>query len=143
MTTIASSPFKEHILAVGRYVSPLYRAAVQPSRCPHSYDENLRIFDSRNIRSALHTVPTGGGIWRTKWHPSPARPGDLLLACMHGGAKTVRLGGGGDGWEITHDFQAHESIAYGAGWGTEVDDAGESTVATCSFYDHTLHLWRA
>lgn len=78
---------------------------------------------------------------------------------MHGGFKVVRVDEAvlegsseeevsedqmkGDGWEITHEFQEHGSIAYGADWSRLVDGKGESVVATCSFYDHLLHMWRA
>jgi diphthamide biosynthesis protein 7 len=49
----------------------------------------------------------------------------------------------GDCWRVTHKFQEHGSIAYGADWSMKLDERGESAVATCSFYDHLLHLWRA
>ncbi len=158
VTTIASNPHVEHMLAVGRFV-PLWYPFDGWLTSTHSYDAHLRIFDARNARTPLRKIPVGGGIWRTKWHPSVERPGDVLLACMHGGFKIVRvheavLGGEseeeisdnqkvGDGWQITHEFQDHGSIAYGADWSKLVDGKGESAVATCSFYDHLLHLWRA
>jgi diphthamide biosynthesis protein 7 len=131
-------------------------------------------------------------VWRTRFHPSAERKGDVLLACMHGGFAVVRLdasivgavasaGAGGEGspdWggkgtdesagaEIVTVFEGHESLAYGADWsrasprrgrgrgGERVDEDGDgsgggvehegktSLVATCSFYDHTLHTWRA
>ena len=104
-----------------------------------------------------------GGVWRTKFHPDPSRKGDILLACMHGGFTVVHLDGGivGDsdgsapewsagqeGVEIVRVFEGHESLAYGADWshapGIEGQGGqGESLVATCSFYDHTLHTWKA
>lgn len=124
----------------------------------YSYDENLRIFDARNAKTALETIPVGGGIWRTKWHPSAKRKGDVLLACMHGGFKVVHL----DEpqlwlapdekktvrtWAETTSFDKHKSIAYGVDWqrGTSPEAlmTDDSLVASCSFYDHLLHLWRA
>ncbi|OCF39592.1 WD40 repeat domain 85 [Kwoniella heveanensis CBS 569] len=159
VTTISSSPHTPHLLAVG------------------SYDENLRIFDSRSPLEPLTTIPLGGGIWRTRFHPSIDRKGDILNACMHDNFKIVRLdpsllshfddndismsiGGHGDvdaksGWEIVKQFEAHDSLAYGADWsrlpgrsdsiGAGVDrdcPAEGSLIASCSFYDHAMHLWR-
>lgn len=136
VTTIVSNPHVEHMLAVG------------------SYDSNLRIFDARNPRTALQTIDVGGGIWRTKWHPSPHRKGDVLLACMHGGFNVVRLDDadkwldGGDSahtWSKIAHFDKHESIAYGVDWQRGIIDGTEEQdrlVASCSFYDHLMHMWR-
>ncbi|WFD41484.1 DNA topoisomerase [Malassezia psittaci] len=52
-----------------------------------SYDEKIRIFDARKPQRPLATEEVGGGIWRTKWHPSKANA--LLLGCMHGGVHIV------------------------------------------------------
>ncbi|WVQ94527.1 hypothetical protein IAU59_001606 [Kwoniella sp. CBS 9459] len=162
VTTISSSPHTPHLLAVG------------------SYDENLRIFDARSPLEPLTTIPLGGGIWRTRFHPSIERKGDILNACMHDNFKIVRLATStlsrfdesgsekgvsieeamnGDGWEIVKVFEAHESLAYGADWSRlpqrqggvttsgSIGDGGENDVegnliASCSFYDHAMHLWR-
>ncbi|KAK8861450.1 hypothetical protein IAR55_002269 [Kwoniella newhampshirensis] len=147
VTTITPSPHTPHLLAVG------------------SYDESLRIFDSRSPLRPLTTIPLGGGIWRTRFHPSPQRGGDVLNACMHDGFKIVRLdpsltglvdqgqkvgmeeeeedGGGGDG-RVVKVFKGHESLAYGADWCRLPlpPDGKESLVASCSFYDHAMHVWR-
>lgn len=84
---------------------------------------------------------------------------------MHGGFNVVRLplslvgtaitgnqAGDGGQVEIVARFEGHESLAYGADWcrlppghlesgGEEV--VGDSLIASCSFYDHKMHLWRA
>jgi diphthamide biosynthesis protein 7 len=128
----------------------------------------------------LTTIPCAGGIWRTRFHPSPSRPGDILLACMHGGFTVVRLGPALVGtpspsdtvdsasrgesshladldWtslkEGTHGepgpyedivrFEEHGSLAYGADWSRLPSKGGQSLAASCSFYDHAMHLWRA
>ncbi|WVW80033.1 hypothetical protein I302_102006 [Kwoniella bestiolae CBS 10118] len=136
VTTIASSPHTEHLLAVG------------------SYDEILRIFDTRSPLTPLTTIHLGGGIWRTKFHPSSERKKHILNACMHDNFKIVNLPNSiinlqsssnsdeGRG-EIITTFEDHESLAYGVDWSRlPSDSCGETLVASCSFYDHAMHLWR-
>lgn len=125
-----------------------------------SYDEHLRLFDARNIKQPLRKIHVGGGIWRTKWHPSANRKSEVLLACMHGGFNIVDVGeeltagGASQNWSfgleeencaITTRFDKHESIAYGVDWSMQqIEALGErSVVASCSFYDHLLHMWHA
>ena len=88
-----------------------------------------------------------------KWNPSSERKDDLLVACMHDGCKVLRfdLSGGGDethqlnSHEVVKRFDKHESMAYGADWSykTGNKDMGSTVVASCSFYDHLLQIWRA
>ncbi|KAK4685685.1 diphthine methyl ester acylhydrolase, partial [Tremellales sp. Uapishka_1] len=121
VTTIACSPHTEHLLAVG------------------SYDANLRLFDARSLARPLYTLPVGGGVWRTKFHPARQRKGDVLLACMHDGFKIVHLDEGNkEGGEIVQEFRGHESLAYGVDWSS----APGGLIASCSFYDHLMHLWK-
>lgn len=94
-----------------------------------------------------------GGIWRLKWHPTD--PTRLLVAGMHGGFKVVDFDGlalndgvDADGWltpgqgRLHTRFDKHESLAYGADWSDGGRTAeGRDLVASCSFYDHMLHVW--
>ena len=48
-----------------------------------SYDENLRLFDTRQMRRPVSTSPLGGGVWRVKWEPLSGHC--LLTATMHNG----------------------------------------------------------
>ncbi|KAI0778192.1 WD-40 repeat-containing protein [Trametes elegans] len=138
VTTIQSHPHIEHILAVG------------------SYDNTVRLFDTRKPYVPVTQADVGGGAWRVKWHPSAARKNDLLVACMHDGFKVVRfdlvpgddssctLSSSDKPWEVTKRFDEHTSLAYGADWSFNGDkERNDTLVASCSFYDHALHLWRA
>lgn len=133
VTCIQVHPFAENILAVG------------------SYDNTVRIFDSRKMSVPLTEVDVGGGAWRVKWHPSVSNKEDLLVACMHDGFKVVRCALEGEGLEVTVSgspsvssrFNAHASLAYGVDWQhrSSQDRGTASIVASCSFYDHMLCLW--
>jgi len=102
----------------------------------------------------LSKTDIGGGAWRVKWHPSASRKSDLLVACMHDGFKILRFDGlaseaanpedilqGGSGSIFQH-FDKHESLAYGVDWSFAPSSNDQKTaIASCSFYDHTLHFW--
>lgn len=70
---------------------------------------------------------------------------------MHDGFKVVQfdLGSsdgdiplGSDG-NIVKRFDEHTSLAYGADWSFSPSKSNNDTIiGSCSFYDHTLHLWR-
>lgn len=52
-----------------------------------SYDDKLRIWDKRHLKTQLSELKFGGGVWRTKWHPENK---DLLLvAAMSDGFHIV------------------------------------------------------
>ncbi|CAO3637446.1 unnamed protein product [Cunninghamella echinulata] len=115
VTTMQSNPHREHVLATG------------------SYDEHVYLWDTRSLRLPVSKIRTeGGGIWRLKWHPS--HPTILLSASMHAGAFVI------DTMEnnIVSSFLDHQSMAYGADWSFQSD-----IIASCSFYDHILHLWKS
>ncbi|KAH8102665.1 WD40-repeat-containing domain protein [Cristinia sonorae] len=134
VTTIQSHPFVEHLLAVG------------------SYDNTVRLFDVRKPLRPLVQADVGGGAWRVKWHSSPERKEDLLVASMHDGAKVVRfnhailgsLPSATQEWEITQRMDKHESMAYGADWSFQGVNGGKDStlIVSCSFYDHVLYTWR-
>lgn len=194
--SIHSNPHREHILATG------------------SYDEQILLWDGRNMQQPLSETPVGGGVWRLKWHPTHEHL--LLAACMHNDFHILHcqqaLEGSAGACPLVASYILHSSLAYGADWSrlsledlapcspptTEPkesaaesrghlriqyesptasfdtsleDDAGryipegitapqttptpgpalnpdEDTpslsclLASCSFYDHMLHVWR-
>ena len=65
---------------------------------------------------------------------------------MHDGFKVLRLdfGRGDRGAEVLRHFDAHASLAYGVDWSYASNRGGDeegTLIASCSFYDHALHLW--
>ncbi|KAI9499584.1 putative WD40 repeat domain 85 [Zychaea mexicana] len=114
VTAMQSSPHNEHTLVTG------------------SYDEHIHFWDTRNMRTPLSEVHTpGGGIWRLKWHPT--RSDRLLSASMHAGAFVIDT----ENSQVVKSFLDHRSMAYGADWSFQQPDL----VASCSFYDHIMHIW--
>jgi len=95
-----------------------------------SYDEVLRSWDTRNIKCPLSEMRMGGGVWRIKQAPSSSSL--LALACMHNGFHVVDAARS----ESVLHYTEHESLAYGVDWKTP------DVLASCSFYDHLLNIWR-
>lgn len=107
-----------------------------------SYDEQLRIFDTRKMRAPVSEVALGGGIWRIK--RCPQRPDWLLCANMYHNFSVVQVADGFAEMEVVGEYFEHKSICYGADWRVEEenerdgDAPREHLMATCSFYDHKL-----
>ncbi|KAI8613451.1 WD40-repeat-containing domain protein [Chytriomyces sp. MP71] len=124
--SIQSNPHREHILATG------------------SYDERILLWDTRSFKQPLADHHTdGGGVWRIKWHPY--NPYRMLTASMHAGFHVVDFDDAFRNGE-THIVYAdgeHGSLAYGADWSWDTPKEGQDLLkGTCSFYDHSFHLWQ-
>ena len=118
-----------------------------------SYDEKIRIWDTRHMKHPVHSTLASGGVWRLKWDPHEWK--HLLAACMHGGFSVLDYTDNAKPPFFVAAYKEHQSLAYGSDWchllGEEamihVKDAirrpcraGDDLriVATCSFYDHKL-----
>lgn len=66
---------------------------------------------------------------------------------MHGGFKVVEfIGLTSEGSQSVTasdhaSFEEHTSLAYGVDWSGGKSTEGKDLVASCSFYDHTVHVW--
>ncbi|KAH8386527.1 hypothetical protein KR093_001076 [Drosophila rubida] len=130
VTALLSHPQHEHMLMTG------------------SYDDILRVFDTRAMKRSVAAINLDGGIWRLKAHP---KRNDLILAaCMYTNFNVVDLkvlanGSPRVNMKVLGVYMEHKSICYGADWAPFIDsnaaDADYATrlhMATCSFYDHKL-----
>ncbi|CAG8535928.1 7332_t:CDS:10 [Paraglomus occultum] len=103
------------------------------------YDEHIYLWDVRIMRQPLLEHHLGGGIWRLKWHPKSNNV--IVAACMHNGFHIVKIDESDDQHRAFVDtsFVEHKSLAYGVDWSYSQDQ--KQLVASCSFYDHIIHLW--
>ncbi|KAJ1450849.1 WD40-repeat-containing domain protein [Pelagophyceae sp. CCMP2097] len=115
VTAVAWSPHAEHEFMTG------------------SYDESVRVWDARAPRAPTSELDLGGGVWTLKYHA--AREGLVVASCMRAGVCVLQAAEGGVSVVARYTGHEAEKIAYGA------DFHGE-TVASCSFYDRNVHLWR-
>lgn len=122
VTTLLSFGDTEHRLATG------------------SYDEQLRVFDTRRFKNELSSVNLGGGIWRIR--QNPVHKDWLLCANMYHNFSVVR---GIESPKVVAEYFEHKSICYGADWSWAKAPEGRGAshiMGTCSFYDHKLCVSR-
>eukprot|EP00731_Ephydatia_muelleri_P028491 Em0020g135a len=113
-----------------------------------SYDEVFCLWDKRQMSKPIKDLRLGGGVWRVKWHKSHADW--VATACMHNGFTITdsRLNAGAPA-EVLCSYKGHSSLAYGVDWcwleheAWRGHDHYAALLATCSFYDHCLHIWTA
>lgn len=105
-----------------------------------SYDDHLRIFDTRQLKRELSSVNLGGGVWRIR--QNPVRKDWILCANMYHNFSIVQ---GIDAPTVVAEYFEHSSICYGADWKQDTARVGREKsylMGTCSFYDHKLTVSR-
>ncbi|KAG6618953.1 uncharacterized protein IUM83_01503 [Phytophthora cinnamomi] len=109
-----------------------------------SYDEQVAVWDHRNMTHPLAVYGAGGGVWRLKWHPAESRKELLLAACMHNGFQVLELAAGDSKLRRAASYDRHDSLAYGVDWWLHPAAlaAKAPVVGSASFYDHVFHVWR-
>ncbi|RIA81146.1 WD40-repeat-containing domain protein, partial [Glomus cerebriforme] len=106
-----------------------------------SYDEHILLWDTRSMKRPIYDYNIGGGVWRLKWHPT--RKDYFLAACMHNGFHVIKVDDDVT-MKTTRSFMKHESLAYGVDWNySDQWNNKNSLIASCSFYDHIIHLWES
>jgi len=118
VTCVSPSPHDDTIIATG------------------SYDDHVRLWDVRALKSPVSELNVGGGVWRCRWHPTRRA---LACAAMGGGAALVDAND--NALRLDYTYAEHGSIVYGADW-MRVNDEKEVLV-TCSFYDKMVRCWSA
>uniref|UniRef100_A0A2P2IC08 methylated diphthine methylhydrolase n=1 Tax=Hirondellea gigas TaxID=1518452 RepID=A0A2P2IC08_9CRUS len=122
VTSLHSNDVREHLLASG------------------SYDEIVRLWDTRHMRRSVRECCVSGGVWRLKWRPLSGD--ELITACMYNNFHVLRENEvcNGGGLEIIESYTEHESIAYGVDWSWQQGE--ETTIVSASFYDNFVSLWK-
>uniref|UniRef100_A0A340TBA2 methylated diphthine methylhydrolase n=1 Tax=Anopheles minimus TaxID=112268 RepID=A0A340TBA2_9DIPT len=103
-----------------------------------SYDENVRLFDERQLKGSVSELPLQGGVWRLRTNPH-REPDKILCGCMYHNFSVVQLNPD-DTLKLIGEYREHESICYGCDWQQVGENyrTGKHLIATCSFYDHKL-----
>lgn len=101
-----------------------------------SYDEQICIYDTRNLKQSLDELNLGGGIWRIK--QSTQCENFILVACMYHNFSIVDCS---SNLKIVGEYNEHQSICYGCDWSPQLNE-NYHFFASCSFYDHRLSVCR-
>ena len=98
-----------------------------------SYDEKIYVLDKRNFKQSIkESSKLNGGVWKIK----PNKNKNLFLcACMHTGVHLVNSDTLES--ELYYDKHGLDNLAYGCDWNLSND-----FIATCSFYNHNLRIWK-
>eukprot|EP00759_Apiculatamorpha_spiralis_P039149 PhF_6_TR38047/c0_g1_i1/m.56772/K17868/DPH7, RRT2; diphthine methyl ester acylhydrolase len=100
------------------------------------YDDRIRCWDSRAMKTPIHETNIGGGVWRIVQNSFQPQSRLFALASMYAGAHVVRCDDV-KGFELvsTLEPRGDKSLTYGVGWVTE------TVVIVGSHYDNLVQLW--
>lgn len=91
-----------------------------------SYDEHLRIFDRRNLRTVLKEKKLSGGVWNIEQNAN-----NFCVSCMYGGYSILDS----ESLEVIHENrEVGKNLLYGA---TRIS---ENSVVFCTFNDYLVVL---
>lgn len=99
-----------------------------------SYDEYIRVFDTRSFKKEKDQLFTNGGVWRIKQHPK--YPELLLTANMYASAAIIKFDQGALSLKELARYPEHAGICYGCDWAPIESET--LTFTCCSFYDKLL-----
>lgn len=123
-----------------------------------SYDESVRLWDDRNVRTPVAEMAVGGGVWRIKWRLCDADPSSALLAVagMQHGSSILRADfpiADVDS-EMAEEASLSHIGAYDFGTGDKMlnygidflnsstdDNERKVTLVSSSFYDNLVDVW--
>ena len=100
-----------------------------------SYDEKIYLLDKRNKKKAIQeSKRLNGGVWKMVLHPDY-----IVCACMHTGLHIVDY----NSLESCFYYEKHQlnNLVYGCDWKSSKTQK-EVLIASCSFYNHQLRLWK-
>jgi diphthamide biosynthesis protein 7 len=106
-----------------------------------SYDERIYLLDKRNMKKCVSkSEKLQGGVWKMKLSPFKNY---LICACMHTGLNIVNL----EGLKLEMNYEKHglDNLAYGCDiYSKRVNkiEANYDLIASCSFYNHNLRVWK-
>ncbi|XP_012234135.2 diphthine methyltransferase [Linepithema humile] len=144
-TRVGSVPVfrsREHIYGV----TSIHNNIVKPhTLVTGSYDQILRLWDTRNLNQPISKIDLEGGIWRLKWDPFKHQY--LFAACMSEGFRIVN-------WSsevlmsVCGHYDEHSGLSYGCDWSSlNKEDlkrlnisTGNTLISTCSYQDCALKL---
>lgn len=101
-----------------------------------SYDEIVRLWDTRNMKRSYNNVNVNGGVWRLKWEPKNE---DYILSASMFNAVHI-IDASLNEANICQSFGDKKTrLFYGADW-CHLNE-NKRMIAACSFYDHRLDLF--
>ncbi|VTZ66252.1 diphthine methyltransferase, putative [Plasmodium chabaudi chabaudi] len=107
-----------------------------------SYDNRIRIFDTRNIQNPLQTIDLKSGIWRIKFAYKNGTLNKLLIAMCDGGAQIIKKKE--NEYIFKESISNNNELTYGIDAIKILDEhkkKKKKIYMSCSFYNKEAQLW--